>query len=65
MYLTLRADERNQTIIGRYLKVGAHARSLLLVQGFYGRYDVAYFARHHVVIVEILVSRAQDYLVAA
>jgi hypothetical protein len=65
MDLSLRSDERHEAVVWRDFKVGAHARTAKLVERLDGRHNGHNFARVHVIVVEVLVTRAQDDLIAS
>lgn len=64
MNLPVRAEEGQETIVGRDLEVRAERGLVVLVEGAHGRTHHDELAGEHVVIVEALVTRAEYDLVA-
>lgn len=57
MYLAVGAHECNEFVIGRNFEARAQTRLTASINGLDGRIHVYHLARHHVIVVETLVSR--------
>jgi hypothetical protein len=64
MNLSLRSYERHEAIIGRDFKVGTHARSSKLVERLDRWHHGHDLTRVHVIVVKVLVTRAENNLIA-
>ena len=65
MYLSLRTDKSDEPIVGRDLERLTYAQSLELVKRFNRGHNCHQFTGVHVIVVEILMSRAENYFVTS